>query len=739
MGKTYRQKYLLEGEDRTGRAFGSLKRNLSGVDKALGGLSVQAMGVMGAAGVGAGVAMAIKSTAESLDSLAKRAGALGMASQDLDAWSYAAELSGVSSAGMDKALRALPQRMHDAARGSKDMQDVFARLGVSVTDNEGRLKDVTTVLLEVSDGMAGMESATERAALAGKLFGSKNVGLVNMLKGGSEGLRGMLVEAHSLGTRYGDLAIHGENFQDAQLRLNRSLRSAGDAIWSTVLPGLSNMANTISQKLVTQITGLDQEFRELLGTFQTMPPGMAMERMRGEFDMLTEKMWETGAELRRLQQDGRGYKNMADKMAGSRLGRELDSINSRRDALRKSMAALTEEMEHQAEVDEYLAAQTDDLGDSTGALTAEQKAANAITKANRTALEVYADTLAVLTEHLDAGRITQETFDRGQAAAAKVLAAGTTTRKARSEAEREGQRVTESLRTVEERHADQVARYDELLAAGTITQETHTRAVAAAAAALRDAQLAGEGLSDMQAEGQAVTRANRTALEEYNEQLAYLAELLDGGAISQETFNRAAAAAATQYEGARDSLRDLGTTGDRSMSALRSSGVSAAQAVGSALTDMSRIGRGEIKTLGDYANDVFNSIIASMIQLGIVGPLTSFIEGGGTLPTTAGPATTPSMGLGLPGRARGGSVAAGRAYLVGEHGRPEVFIPSSSGQVAPIDQAGAAGVETPAQLVINIDAVDGPSVVRALHENRGYILGLMETAHNRRGRRGPMG
>ncbi len=42
--------------------------------------------------------------------------------------------------------------------------------------------------------------------------------------------------------------------------------------------------------------------------------------------------------------------------------------------------------------------------------------------------------------------------------------------------------------------------------------------------------------------------------------------------------------------------------------------------------------------------------------------------------------------LGLPGRATGGPVSPGRAYLVGERG-PEVFLPTTSGQV----MAGAGG------------------------------------------------
>jgi hypothetical protein len=43
--------------------------------------------------------------------------------------------------------------------------------------------------------------------------------------------------------------------------------------------------------------------------------------------------------------------------------------------------------------------------------------------------------------------------------------------------------------------------------------------------------------------------------------------------------------------------------------------------------------------------------------------------------------------LGLPGRATGGPVSPGRAYLVGENG-PEVFLPTASGRIEP---GGAAG------------------------------------------------
>ena len=53
--------------------------------------------------------------------------------------------------------------------------------------------------------------------------------------------------------------------------------------------------------------------------------------------------------------------------------------------------------------------------------------------------------------------------------------------------------------------------------------------------------------------------------------------------------------------------------------------------------------------------------------------------------------------LGLPGRAAGGPVAPGRAYVVGERG-PELFVPTSSGRVAP---GGRSGREVRVNVTIN--------------------------------------
>jgi phage-related minor tail protein len=64
--------------------------------------------------------------------------------------------------------------------------------------------------------------------------------------------------------------------------------------------------------------------------------------------------------------------------------------------------------------------------------------------------------------------------------------------------------------------------------------------------------------------------------------------------------------------------------------------------------------------------------------------------------------------VGAPGRATGGTVSAGRPYLVGENG-PELFLPSTSGRIA---QAGGASRDVRVAIAIQAPAPADPQVLR---------------------------
>lgn len=99
-----------------------------------------------------------------------------------------------------------------------------------------------------------------------------------------------------------------------------------------------------------------------------------------------------------------------------------------------------------------------------------------------------------------------------------------------------------------------------------------------------------------------------------------------------------------------------------------------------------RTGRFGFEDLKRVALSVLDQIAATSLRsvLGEAGG-----NGGGGL-VSLGASLLTSV-LGLPGRATGGPVAPGRAYMVGERG-PEMFVPTSSGQVMPHGGGGTRDV-----------------------------------------------
>lgn len=138
---------------------------------------------------------------------------------------------------------------------------------------------------------------------------------------------------------------------------------------------------------------------------------------------------------------------------------------------------------------------------------------------------------------------------------------------------------------------------------------------------------------------------------------------------------------------------------------------------------LSAIRRGSLgfDDLKRTALQTLNEIAASALQSGISGMFGGKATGGvGSLVQGAVGAL-----LGLPGRATGGPVAPGRAYLVGERG-PEVFIPTSSGRV----DAGLASrsPERNVRVSINLAAPKGGEAPTALHRSSRQVASAVSRA-----------
>jgi tape measure domain-containing protein len=113
---------------------------------------------------------------------------------------------------------------------------------------------------------------------------------------------------------------------------------------------------------------------------------------------------------------------------------------------------------------------------------------------------------------------------------------------------REGERLAQSLVTPLEKAASSVNRYKELLDAGAISQETFARATKGLTDAYNAQAPAVQKANAMLAEGARLTKTLQTPLEQYRATLSNTRELLRAGAISQETYNRAVREAKAAYQ-----------------------------------------------------------------------------------------------------------------------------------------------------------------------------------------------
>jgi phage-related minor tail protein len=121
-----------------------------------------------------------------------------------------------------------------------------------------------------------------------------------------------------------------------------------------------------------------------------------------------------------------------------------------------------------------------------------------------------------------------------------------------------------------------------------------------------------------------------------------------------------------------------------------------------------RSGRMGFEDLKKVALSVLAEIASSALRSGLGAILGSGgggeSSGGGLL--NAGTQLLGSL-LGLPGRATGGPVSPGRAYLVGERG-PEVFVPTATGSIA---TGGGAARDVRVSIAVNAPAGSAPDAL----------------------------
>lgn len=219
-----------------------------------------------AAGALAGLAgMAVNSAkaADELNTLSKQS---GFSTDDLQKMKYAADLVDVSMEDMTGSISKMRKNM---VSGSSDVQAAWSRLGVSVTDSNGALRDSTEVWYEVLAALGQVGNETERDTLAMTLFGKSADSLAGIIDDGGAALKELGAELEATGQILSEEQLTKLNdINDAIDRIKgkaeATLETAGAKAMETLEPVMERIIEKID-KLLTRISEMSVEDIELLG------------------------------------------------------------------------------------------------------------------------------------------------------------------------------------------------------------------------------------------------------------------------------------------------------------------------------------------------------------------------------------------------------------------------------------------------------------------------------------------
>ena len=188
----------------------------------------------------------IKSQLDYADQLAKTSQKVGVATETLSAYAYAAELAGVNFEQLQKSLIFLSKGSVDAARGMGEAKDAFDAMGITVKNTNGTVKSNEQLLEEVADKFAQYRDGAEKTAIAVKIFGKAGADMIPLLNGGSAAIKEAREEAEKFGLIIGsDFAKRAEVVNDNFTRLKRAGDGFALMLAETLLPKLERLTKVM--------------------------------------------------------------------------------------------------------------------------------------------------------------------------------------------------------------------------------------------------------------------------------------------------------------------------------------------------------------------------------------------------------------------------------------------------------------------------------------------------------------
>jgi len=197
------------------------------------------------AAIVAPLAAAFKGMLDRSTEIAKLSTKLGVSTEQLSEFAYAAELTGQSFQDLEGHWENLAERVAQGATGGGEAAETFKKLGIDA--GQLKLQNPVEQLITLAEAMRGVTNETERLGMLSSLGGDKFQGLNALFKQGPEGIRKMMGEAKTVGASVSsESAAAAVKTEQAFLRAWTSIKSIFWSVGEAFLPLVDTLQAGVS-------------------------------------------------------------------------------------------------------------------------------------------------------------------------------------------------------------------------------------------------------------------------------------------------------------------------------------------------------------------------------------------------------------------------------------------------------------------------------------------------------------
>lgn len=192
---------------------------------------------------------AMRQGLEYASSLGEVAQQVGVTTRTLQQYRYVATQVGLSQEEMDSTLQRLVRTMGQSP-------EKFERLGISIRDANGELKDAGEIIPLIAERLQGMDAA-ERAAVQVDLLGRSGQKMGSLMAQGADGIRQMIQQADDLGMVITEEDIEkADRFVDSWGKLRQTINIRIASVAADNADGLNSLAEALTNVATAAINAL---------------------------------------------------------------------------------------------------------------------------------------------------------------------------------------------------------------------------------------------------------------------------------------------------------------------------------------------------------------------------------------------------------------------------------------------------------------------------------------------------